>query len=857
MSEAPLLQIEPKELEFIFELKKQSSCSVQLTNNTDHYVAFKVKTTSPKKYSVRPNVGVLAPKATCEFIVTMQAQREAPEDMVCKDKFLIQSTKVHAETTSEDVTSSLFVKDGSKYIEENKLKVTLISPPNSPDLSPINGDFKNGLDHEKVQIYSKDEIQSPEPMIRGHFTNVLKNPDMVHEVLELEEDMELRQEYYMGHTMKHVGDPKEEAGLKVSKNELNMLKDVEELKPQKKLEVEVSEDLDLNKVKNAEEWKPEKAAELKVSKVLDLNKVKNAEELKPEKAAELKVSKVLDLNKVKNAEELKPEKAAELKVSKVLDLNKVKNAEELKPEKAAELKVSKVLDLNKVKNIEEQKPEKAADLNMSKVLDLNPVDDVKELKPETETVLKMSKDLELKIVKSVEELKPEKETELKISKDMELETVKNVEELKPENETELKMSKDWEWRTVKNVEELKPEKEAELIVSKSIEEVKLLKAIEEMKLKLDGLESKLNEVRHAAILLLQGPRLLFYTSFCMYRFAIYGMIKFHNVSGVTISKLTEERMLSNQETKILQEKLADLINKGPRKVQVGFPLLYVWKKPESVKIIVSSHNLERTPSVEEIGNLAARIQASGADVVKIATTAFDKYVGLFCVLLGLTAKAVLLSTIKELLDLYNFRQIGIGTKVHGAVGNPISDSKSPHLYNATFKSVGFDGVYLPLLVDNVSDFLNTYSSPDFVGYSYTIPPKENGLRCCDEIDPIAKIFLSANDGNLIKLIGYNFDYLGAIAAIEERLHLQGFYVSVYSLQILRKDYTRFQFIHRSSLQLFADSNRRSISGCSPLCGKLFVVMGAGGAGKAIAYGGKEKGARVVVANRIYGEKKIC
>lgn len=34
-------------------------------------------------------------------------------------------------------------------------------------------------------------------------------------------------------------------------------------------------------------------------------------------------------------------------------------------------------------------------------------------------------------------------------------------------------------------------------------------------------------------------------------------------------------------------------------------------------------------------------------------------------------------------------------------------------------------------------------------------------------------------------------------------------------------------------------------------------MGAGGAGKALAYGGKEKGARVVVANRIYGEKKIC
>lgn len=48
-----------------------------------------------------------------------------------------------------------------------------------------------------------------------------------------------------------------------------------------------------------------------------------------------------------------------------------------------------------------------------------------------------------------------------------------------------------------------------------------------------------------------------------------------------------------------------------------------WKKAESVKMVVSSHNLENTPSVEEIGNLAATIQASGADIVKITTTALD------------------------------------------------------------------------------------------------------------------------------------------------------------------------------------------------------------------------------------------
>lgn len=47
------------------------------------------------------------------------------------------------------------------------------------------------------------------------------------------------------------------------------------------------------------------------------------------------------------------------------------------------------------------------------------------------------------------------------------------------------------------------------------------------------------------------------------------------------------------------------------------------KKPEKTKIIVSCHNYQCTPSVEDLGNLVARIQATGADIVKIATTALD------------------------------------------------------------------------------------------------------------------------------------------------------------------------------------------------------------------------------------------
>lgn len=61
-----------------------------------------------------------------------------------------------------------------RYVEENKLKVALISPPDSPELGPVNGDFQNGFDHGKFQIHSKDEIeiQSPEPMVRRNFIDV-------------------------------------------------------------------------------------------------------------------------------------------------------------------------------------------------------------------------------------------------------------------------------------------------------------------------------------------------------------------------------------------------------------------------------------------------------------------------------------------------------------------------------------------------------------------------------------------------------------------------------------------------------------------------------------------------------------
>ncbi|GKC97996.1 vesicle-associated protein 2-2, partial [Tanacetum coccineum] len=168
------------------EVKKQSSCSVQLINKTHNHVAFKVKTTNPKKYCVRPNTGVILPNSSCEFSVTMQAPKVAPPDLICRDKFLVQSTAVPEGTKEEDVTSNTFAKEDDKIVDEKRLKVLLISPPESPESSPINETSKLLQDNEVrepkddiVQKHSSQVRESKDDIVQKHSSQVRELKDDV------------------------------------------------------------------------------------------------------------------------------------------------------------------------------------------------------------------------------------------------------------------------------------------------------------------------------------------------------------------------------------------------------------------------------------------------------------------------------------------------------------------------------------------------------------------------------------------------------------------------------------------------------------------------------------------------------
>ncbi len=108
-------------------------------------------------------------------------------------------------------------------------------------------------------------------------------------------------------------------------------------------------------------------------------------------------------------------------------------------------------------------------------------------------------------------------------------------------------------------------------------------------------------------------------------------------------------------------------------------------------------------------------------------------------------------TIAELLNLYRFRSITPTTRVFGVIGWPVTQSRSPHLHNAGFESINFDGVYLPLPIPPEWEHFKAtlhalldFKPLDFRGGSVTIPHKENLVRFAREdtsrrwtIDPLA------------------------------------------------------------------------------------------------------------------------
>lgn len=125
-------------------LNKQLLATICITNPLDTRVAFKIKTTAPKKYVVRPSSGIAEPRSQVNVQVIMQAQKEYPPDFQnCRDKFMIQVTSLaEGETLDKDT----FNKETRRDMQEHRLRVIMESPaaPPSPVPEANEGDAEGG-----------------------------------------------------------------------------------------------------------------------------------------------------------------------------------------------------------------------------------------------------------------------------------------------------------------------------------------------------------------------------------------------------------------------------------------------------------------------------------------------------------------------------------------------------------------------------------------------------------------------------------------------------------------------------------------------------------------------------------------
>jgi len=143
------------------------------------------------------------------------------------------------------------------------------------------------------------------------------------------------------------------------------------------------------------------------------------------------------------------------------------------------------------------------------------------------------------------------------------------------------------------------------------------------------------------------------------------------------------------------------------------------------------------------------------------------------------------------------------------IGSPIAHSLSPELHGYWLKKYAINASYeaLDISPHSLPDFLKTMLENGFLGCNITIPHKEAALQYVDEVDEIARLMgatntISVKDG---KLLATNTDAYGFVTSL-----------------------TKHQV---------------------KLSGKKALVIGAGGAARAICAGLLQENTAIILANR--------
>ena len=146
------------------------------------------------------------------------------------------------------------------------------------------------------------------------------------------------------------------------------------------------------------------------------------------------------------------------------------------------------------------------------------------------------------------------------------------------------------------------------------------------------------------------------------------------------------------------------------------------------------------------------------------------------------------------------------TQLIGFFGATYKTSKMYAMYNAAFEALGLNYVYVPFIVKDLEKAVEGIRHLGIKAIGVTIPYKIDILPYLDELDSDARRIGAVNAiiNNNGKLLGANTDGKGAVKALQE---------------------------------------------VTDIAGKKVVLLGAGGAARAIAFALADEGANVVIVNR--------
>lgn len=153
--------------------------------------------------------------------------------------------------------------------------------------------------------------------------------------------------------------------------------------------------------------------------------------------------------------------------------------------------------------------------------------------------------------------------------------------------------------------------------------------------------------------------------------------------------------------------------------------------------------------------------------------------------------------------------ITAATDLYCVLGSPVSHSQSPLVHNISFRKNKIDAVYLAFEPADIETAVMSLRSLGIKGASVTIPFKETIINYLDEVDPLARKIGAVNTvvNRSGRLVGYNTDSDAAVAPLIP-----------HGIQ-----------------------------------DKTICIIGAGGAGKAVAHGIAKQGGQIIITNRSEGK----